>query len=371
MPPKKKKAKKTKFLAKHRTAMVTALDEDHADVVKAVIDKLPTGIQLERYESRKKFVALLCGDTAKEALARCVECMVNNFLELYKQYMKGKRFMQFEQAWMEHIHNYFNCPATEIQNTQDGNCCYFVWQAVLDKCKCSVDDEDQRIVVSTLVYAVYDLMTDKVKEYKKQNVDSLETTTCTDMPTTFCESKVSLYRYGGFALHSLLKKYYKHTQKPCTKDILSTLRHLRVRDDQLDILPHAVRQLNQGGLDIISPSMLPFVKSLVEKVRSLVNEERCRDFGQHMIETACDDINKDTELTQIFSQCVQDAGVNTSSVVVSRLYSELSKKIFHARVNEYMTASVEVELERSGKAVKADQSLRDQLKTFSALKTRS
>ena len=78
-----------------------------------------------------------------------------------------------------------------------------------------------------------------------------------------------------------------------------------------------------------------------------------------------------TELTQIFGQCVQDAGVNTSSVVVSRLYSELSKKIFHARVNEYMTASIEVQLERSGKVVKADRSLRDQLKTFSALKTRS
>ena len=49
--------------------MVTALDKDHADVVKAVVDKLPTGIQLQRYESRKKFVAI---HNAKVALARCV-----------------------------------------------------------------------------------------------------------------------------------------------------------------------------------------------------------------------------------------------------------------------------------------------------------
>ncbi len=46
-------------------------------------------------------------------------------------------------------------------------------------------------------------------------------------------------------------------------------------------------------------------------------------------------------------------------------------KLFHARVNEYMRASIELELERSGKAVKADQSLRDHLKTFSAMITRS
>ncbi len=42
--------------------------------------------------------------------------------------------------------------------------------------------------------------------------------------------------------------------------------------------------------------------------------------------------------------------------------------MFHPRANEYMTAATEIELERSGKAVKADQSLRDQLKTYSATK---
>ena len=57
-----------------------------------------------------------------------------------------------------------------------------------------------------------------------------------------------------------------------------------------------------------------------------------------MIEVACEDIDNDTELTRVFNQCVLDAGVDTSPAIVSRLYSELSKKIFHPRVNEYMTA---------------------------------
>ena len=373
MPPKKKlkkAAKKTRFLVKHRTAMITDLEkDDYADIVEAVIDKLPTGIHLQRCESRKKFVAVLCGDTAKEALTRCVKFMANKFLELYKEYMKGKRFMHFEQAWMEHIHSYFTCPGS--RSTLDS---YTVWQAVVGKCECSVNDEDQRIVVSTLMYAVYDLMSDKMKDYKQHNINFPETaaTSSVDVPTIiFPESKVNLFRYGGFALHSLLKKYYKHTQKPCSKDILTTLRHLRVKDDELGNVPHAIQQLNEGGLDIITPRMLPFLRELVEKVRSLVNEERCQDLGQHMIEVACEDIDNDTELTRVFNQCMLDAGVDASPAVVSRLYSELSKKIFHARVNEYMTASIEIELERSGKVVKADQSLRDQLKTFSALKTRS
>ena len=142
--------------------------------------------------------------------------------------------MQFKQAWIEHIHNYITCPS-ETLITHDS--CRVVWQAVVDKCtECSVSDEEQRIVVSRLVYAVYDLITDKVKEYKKR-IDS-ETTTFSDdvLTVTLCESKVNPYTYGGFALHSLPKKYYKHTQKPCTEDILTTLKQLRVQDDQLDDL---------------------------------------------------------------------------------------------------------------------------------------
>ena len=103
--------------------MVTDLKkDDHADVVKAVIDKLPTGVHLQYYESRKNFVVALCGDMAKEDLVGCVKFMVNKFLELYKEYMKGKRFMQFEQAWMEHIHSYFTCP-TETQHPGHLLCC--------------------------------------------------------------------------------------------------------------------------------------------------------------------------------------------------------------------------------------------------------
>ena len=64
-----------------------------------------------------------------------------------------------------------------------------------------------------------------------------------------------------------------------------------------------------------------------------------------MIEVACKDIDENTKFTRIFSQCVQDASVDTSSAVVSRLYSELSKKKFHVKVNEFITPSIELNLE--------------------------
>ena len=54
----------------------------------------------------------------------------------------------------------------------------------------------------------------------------------------------------------------------------------------------------------------------------------------------------------------------------NKLFSEFCMKVFHARVNEYMVASEEIKLEKAGNAVKAEQCLRDELKTFSASKCR-
>ena len=57
------------------------------------------------------------------------------------------------------------------------------------------------------IHTVYNLMTEKVKAYKK-HIAPDETTNSDDMPkTTFCESKVNLYRYGGFALQKILQAY--------------------------------------------------------------------------------------------------------------------------------------------------------------------
>lgn len=105
----------------------------------------------------------------------------------------------------------------------------------------------------------------------------------------------------------------------------------------------------------MNPCMLPYLRSLTSKVSSLVNEEQCRQFGRHVIESARTDMENDQTLASTFLECVTQAGLeSTSPILFPKIFNELSTKVFHARVNEYMTASVELDLEKSGKAVKAD-----------------
>ena len=43
----------------------------------------------------------------------------------------------------------------------------FLWAALVDSIHSKPTIQDQRIVVSTLAYFIYDLMTEKVKDYKE------------------------------------------------------------------------------------------------------------------------------------------------------------------------------------------------------------
>lgn len=145
-----------------------------------------------------------------------------------------------------------------------------------------------------------------------------------------------------------------------------------MKEDQKNELPNAIKLLNQGGLTIVSPLMLPYLRAVLSKVTSLVNNDMSKEHGQYMVEVAYKELENDDSLQSAFVSCLRrcNPSIKPCPSILAYLHQEFSRKLFHSRVNEYLTASVELELERSGKVVTADQSLRDQLKTYSGMKTR-
>lgn len=76
---------------------------------------------------------------------------------------------------------------------------------------------------------------------------------------------------------------------------------------------------------------------------SLVNEEQSRKHGDAMIHVARSLIEKDHSINSSFIRCIQVAGIYPMSACIPQLYGKLSLKLFHARVNEFMTASTEIQ----------------------------
>jgi hypothetical protein len=99
---------------------------------------------------------------------------------------------------------------------------------------CTLDIRQQKIVFSTLSFVVFDLMVDKVKDYKvadfKQSGVKSSRVSSDESIITLKESNVNLYRYGGFALHSMIQKRTKDKPiDPCFQTELRFLRHLSLR----------------------------------------------------------------------------------------------------------------------------------------------
>ena len=151
---------------------------------------------------------------------------------------------------------------------------------------------------------------------------------------------------------------------------IKLLKSMRIKNERCIELPLPIQQLQKGGLHIMTPEMLPFLRKVVETVAFMINDEMKKKHGQNMIAIAENHLESDQEIQSLFQTCTSLISSNIPQPCLQTVCKELTRKIFHARVNEYMAATEEIELEQKGKAVKAEQCLRDQLKTFSGFKQR-
>ena len=210
-----------------------------------VIEKLQGGLHSKRSDSRRQFVFLICSKQVKPTLVQCIIEIVARYLEIYKACMKGKKYARFEQQFFEHIEEYM--AESGVQSD--------LWEAVVSRVK-DVSNQEQRIIISTIAYHVYDAMSEKVKYFKKGLSTVEKESSVASCSERFIESNVNLLRYGGFAFHSmLLKRNRNHSiiaEASVAHDI-ELLESIKVTVQEWSTIPSGIKYLQQGGLDIISP----------------------------------------------------------------------------------------------------------------------
>ena len=316
----RKASSKTPFVAKQRKEMVGDLEkEQYDDVVETAIERLQAGPHLERYKSRREFVATICHEPVKPTLVACIMGIILAFLDIYRACMKGrkgKRFSNFEQSWLEHVKDYMYVGRAESETGGAGSTAALtdkterrrLWSrvtAVASEADSTLDTSEQRIVVSTLCYIVYDLMADKIKGYKVEKTseeDSTGASVSAESVLQLREHDINIYRYGGFALHSMLKKRRKINpgKSKSVHSELQLLESMRIKDERWTELPIPIQQLKKSGLHMMTPEMLPFLRKVVETVGLGINDDMRREHGHNMIAEAERHIASNHELQRSF-----------------------------------------------------------------------
>ena len=79
------------FTAKRRKDLVADLGKkDYAEVVETAVTKMQSGLHLDLFPPRKKFVTIICSEKFNAVLT---QCMVSQYIEIYRRCMIGKMYV--------------------------------------------------------------------------------------------------------------------------------------------------------------------------------------------------------------------------------------------------------------------------------------
>ena len=92
----------------------------------------------------------------------------------------------------------------------------------------------------------------------------------------------------------------------------------------------------QGGLHIMTPEILPFLRKVVETVASMINNDMKTEYGENLILVAEKQLQSDDGLKSSFQSCTSAVRTNFPQECFQNVYKEL----IHARVNEYVHGSI-------------------------------
>lgn len=197
------------------------------------------------------------------------------------------------------------------------------------------------------------------------------------------EDDVALYRMSGAALCQMMRlrkdtlseKKGKRGMTSASRDQmeieLEFLTHLKENDKSH--LPAALRILDEGHLTFVKKEFLNFVREADLNIREYVNERSLKKHKTNFLEVVHFNVYNDEELLKSFKWSAEKCGAqvkDTSNNVIDKVYNDMLHKLCNTRTKEFFRGKFERDLATSGKVVEADQSLRDNLKTFSIAKKR-
>ena len=229
---KRKAASQPKLPAKTRKIVVEAVcKQDYDEVAEEAVKQLFDDHQFKYYPERLAFLEVFKNLPLRAHLLICAKSMKDTYLKLLKTFCKGKKIMNLQQSWFMHVNLYFD-HSLEVTGitTKEAKEMSEIWNTLVQKGnECVISMDDQRIILSTLSYIVYDLMSLKVKESKLSMglCNTATVATCTNSAIEdeqdhcasvsqpiYNESRENVFRYAGFAIFSMISKRREQSKVP-------------------------------------------------------------------------------------------------------------------------------------------------------------
>ena len=87
-------------------------------------------------------------------------------------------------------------------------------------------------------------------------------------------------------------------------------------------------------MTLISAEYFPFGYALLQSVRQSFSDKNLKDHGNDSVKLAFENLVKKKKVRAVFDACDQGAGISFDSSLKDIIFTELIRKVFHARTNE-------------------------------------
>ena len=119
----------------------------------------------------------------------------------------------------------------------------------------------------------FDLMSVKIKGKNTAEPSSVGSSG----DVVYSESMTSVYRYSGFAIHSMIEKRKKFGD--VKRNEVEVLESMICKHDESYAVPKQVRDFDYGNLCIPLAKIIPFIQLLLQKIMSNICDKQLKVQG--------------------------------------------------------------------------------------------
>ena len=320
--------------------------------------------------------------SSKQIITELLKSLVNLFAALYKHCDKGKdKYLRFQLEW-HRCCSFFLLPSGASLSDAAANppkevnliCVQQQWAGYCEGL--SVEKSVRDAIMVSLCSAVHDYLLRRVCDVQK----SLLTPESSVSVSSDIESVY--YRFCGAAIASMLHSRYtkcqtcKNEQKIGLDQEILVLKSVQCVDKSH--VPEELQYRDRGHMYFPSKKFLTFLSRLDRCVMENANDSAFKKYGPDIIKVAVKKLETAQEFQQQFKSLITtslvernaDVNVPEFETAITNVYKELSRKLCHTRLAEFISATQQNLAAAQGKSTLAGQNLRDEL-LASHVKTKS
>ena len=305
------------------------------------------------------------------------------FALLYKSCDKGRdKYTKFQLEWHQNCSVFLMPPGKTLCDAgidpQKNMDLAHLQQRWIGYCEGKSANKDVRdAIMISICSAVYNYQLKRVSKVQQIILD--DTSSTAPMPQ---EIDSVYYRFCGAAIASMLHSRYDK-RRTCKEDRKATLNQeiqvlKAIQCTDKSHIPQELKYRDRGFMYFPSDDLLPFLRALDGCIMENANASAFKKYGSEMIDVAVKQLESTQELKQTFSSVVTkrlqqgtaDLDVSEFYPSIHLVYKELSHKLCHTRLGEFISVTEQQLAASKGKSTLAGQNLRDELLT-SHLKTKS